>query len=427
MMSDADKLLVAILKHKDTDLLFKIKREWLDKAELPKLQYILDYLGTHDELVGIKTFCAGYSLDRTEVDSRPGVYLRAVRNRFLFMEISDKIPNIIKSAKKDPAISLKLLTQLASELNQDENTDSTDTNYSDVAATRIDRYKERILNEGITYSSMGDPILDQVFMGYGKTDLITMGGRAGSKKTFLLCFLAVLADVVLPEEYGKILFFTNEMSTEQILDRMDAIRFSLPFKDFLRGKLSRAQLRAYNEGVSKLTSRIIFIENVYTMAEYNNKLKIYRPGISFVDGSYLMEPEYKGDDWKRITYITRYLKRVHKLMGIPCVNTTQLKRSSGTKESNTSFGAQDDFAYASSYTQDSDIAIRMFADKEMMFRNEVGMQIAKGRNVDALQIPVFVANLTKMDFHFILTDANGEEVSNDPAPVNKKPNAVKWN
>lgn len=431
MMSTADKLLVSILKYGDSTLLFRIKDEWLDSSELPKLRYILDYIGKHDELVGIKTFCDEYGLNRKEVDSRPGVYFRSVKERYVFAKIANDIPTIIKNAKKDVAGSLNKLTELVSHLNNDEDTDSIDTHYSEAASTRIEKYKERVANKGVMYLSMGHPVLDEVFSGYGKTSLVTIGGRAGSKKTWLMCFLALLADTILPDDFGPIMFLSNEMSTDEILDRMDAIRFTLPFGDFLKGKLSRQQFKRYEQGVSLLdASRIIFLENVYTMGEYNNKLRIYRPSLSFIDGSYLMEPEYKGDDWKRITYVTRYLKRIHKTMGIPCTNSTQLKRATGKGQSNTSFNAQDDFAYASSYTQDSDVAIRMFADKEMMFRSEVGMEVAKGRNVDGTQIPVFVANMVKMDFHFLLTDANGEEVipidNNDTAPVNTKTTKVKW-
>jgi replicative DNA helicase len=430
MMSTADKLLVSILKYGDSTLLFRIKDEWLDSSELPKLRYILDYIGKYDELVGVKAFCDEYSLNRKEVDSRPGVYFRSVKDRYKFARIANDIPSIIKNAKKDIDGSLHQLTELVSHLNNDEDTDSIDTRYSDAARTRLDKYKERVASKGIMYLSMGHPVLDEVFLGYGKTSLITIGGRAGSKKTFLLCFLALLADAILPDDYGPIMFLSNEMSTDEILDRMDAIRFHLPFGEFLRGKLTRQQYKRYEKGVSLLDdSRIIFLENVYTMKEYNNKLRIYRPGLSFIDGSYLMEPEYKGDDWKRITYVTRYLKRIHKTIGSPCVNSTQLKRATGKNQKATSFDAQDDFAYASSYTQDSDIAIRMYADKEMVFRSEVGMEIAKGRNVDSTQIPVFVANMVKMDFHFVLTDANGEEVGtpNDPTPVTPVKNTkVKW-
>lgn len=432
MMSAADKLLVAILKYKDDTLLFRVKDEWFDTSEIPKLRFVLDYIGKHDELVGVKTFCSTYSLDASEADSRPGVYFRQVRERYLFTEVADKVPDIIKNAKKNPSKSVKDLAELVSKLSSDEDVDSIDVRYSENADDRVDKYKTRVANSGITYSSMGNPILDEIFMGYTETDLITIGGRAGSKKTFMLCYLAILADEVLPEQFGNITFLTNEMSIEQIIDRMDCIRFHLPFGDFLRGRLLRPDVVRYRKGTSSLTkSRIVFMENVYTMDEYHQKMKIYRPGLAFIDGSYLMEPEYKGDDWKRITYITRRLKRIAKTMKIPHVNTTQLKRASGGKQSSTSFGAQDDFAYASSYTQDSDVAIKMYADKEMQYRNEVGMEIAKGRNIDVQKIPVFVANLVKMDFHFILTDANGDETE---PPVNstlktnpaKKSTKVTW-
>jgi hypothetical protein len=75
---------------------------------------------------------------------------------------------------------------------------------------------------------------------------------------------------------------------------------------------------------------------------------------------------------------------------------------------------QDEFAFANSYSADSDIAFRMYADADMLFRQEVGMQIAKGRRIDATRIIVFLSNLTKMEFDFFEESEVIDELNTTP-------------
>lgn len=407
-MTIADKLFLAILKYSDIKMLTKIQRDWLDSSEIPKYNYIIEYYKDNQELVGLKSFCSQFKLDPDEADSRPSLYLKNLKERFIFAEISERVPSLLKKAKSNPRQVLDLLTELVGELNSEEGT-STDSRYSDDVDERKLAYSERRKNDGVTYLSMGHPLLDKLFNGYGKTDLITFAGRAGSKKTWLLCYLAVICELTLPEGFNDILFITNEMTSEQIRDRMDVIRFELPFSPFLKGQLNRGEYQRFLKGLDTLEdtrSRLILSENVSTLDEVAEKIILYRPSITFIDGSYLLDQQIQKQEWERIQIITRSLKKIAKNKTHPCpiINTTQMKRGSGKKSSGTSFDAQDEFAFGNSYVQDSDIAIRMFSDKEMQFRQEVGLQIAKGRNVDSLIQPLFIANLNKPLFDFALSE-----------------------
>ena len=93
-----------------------------------------------------------------------------------------------------------------------------------------------------------------------------------------------------------------------------------------------------------------------------------------------MEPE-REEGWEKIVYVTRNLKRLAKNTKTPIINTTQLKRGSAKSSSKFALDGQDDFAYSSSYSQDSDIAMRMFQDADMKFHDIVGIEVVKGRRV----------------------------------------------
>lgn len=411
-MTAADKALIACLKHKDADCLVSINREWLDADELVRYNFCIDYYRDHGELMGARTFCAQYSLDALQADSRPGIYVRQLKNRFIFGEITENVPALLRKAKDKPREVLQQLTDLVSALNSEESV-STDSKYEHGKDERLALYDERIGNNGVTHLSFGNKLLDKLFYGVQKNDLITFAGKGGSKKTWLMCYLAMLMEAVLPEDMNDLLFVTNEMSAEEIKGRMDCIRFNLPYGAFLDGTLSRAQYRRYATGIADLKySRIQFVDGCDTLVELSHKILLYRPSCTFIDGSNLLESTYKGDEWKKILYITRNLKRItrNKHFPAPIINTTHLRRGSGKGAKSTSFDAQDEFAGGITYVNDSDLAIMMYADKEMMFRNEVGLQVAKGRRVEAGIDPLFLANLNLPAFDFFL-EADAPPVS----------------
>lgn len=410
-MNVVDQFLIAVLKHKDLDSLGSLNTEWVDDKELRRYKFISDYYKEHSELPGIRSFVSTYKLDETDADSKPKYYLGKIKERYIYTELADKVPSLLKTKlKADPIATLDEFRLLLSGLNLDSAA-TKDVSYSDKATLRYEDYLKRKTTKGVTYLSMGHPVLDKLFYGFGKTDLITLGGRAGSRKTFTLCKLALLTEDVLPETYGDILFISNEMNEEQIARRLDAIKYHLPYESFLRGTLSRRQAEYYKERLEELehtNSRLKILHNCKTIDELAFKIGLYKPSLVMVDGSYLMEPKLK-EGWEKLTFITRQLKQLTKDFCIPIINTTQLKRASGKGEKSTSFDAQDDFAYSNSFNQDSDLAIRMYQDKDMVYRQEVGWQIAKGRELNSEIGVTFKCNLTTMDLDFVETGTEATE------------------
>ena len=102
------------------------------------------------------------------------------------------------------------------------------------------------------------------------------------------------------------------------------------------------------------------------------------------------------EGWEKIAYITRNLKRIAKSFKTPIINTTQLRRGSGKTGSKFALDGQDDFAYGSSFVQDSDIAIRMFQTADMKYNELVGLEVVKGRRAPAGTTLTFQNDLSNM-------------------------------
>lgn len=403
-MTQLEELIISCLKENDSRTLSVIQKEWLEGKEKRQYLKVMDYFRSEGELMGVKSFCSTYHLSEYDVDAKPSFYLKQLRERYIFTQISDKVPRILTGVKDNPREKLEQLQELVGTLASDT-TCNNDVLYSTDPDKRIEAYNERMKSLGVTYLSMGCEDMDRLFFGYGREDLITIGGKAGQGKTWVICYLTYLLDRVITEyetahetKLGDILFISNEMSKDEIIERLDCIRFHLPYQKFLSGTLSDGELKMYKKGLRRLKrhrSHIRIIYSCMTIDDLAVNLGLYQPSAVFVDGSYLMEPKLP-EGWEKITYVTRNLKRLAKGFRCPIINTTQLKRKTGTKSSGSSLDGLDDFAYSTSFGQDSDIAIRMYQDADMKFHDVVALEVAKGRRVVSGTTILFENNLDKM-------------------------------
>lgn len=402
-MKVGEQLFVSCLKRKDHKILSVVQKQWLDDDEALQYRCIMEYYREHGEMMGLRTFVDKFGLDSSGADSRPAYYLNALKERYIFATVSEKVPKILKGIKSDPRGRLSEFQSLIAMLSVDA-VESKDTLYSDDIETRIEEYKKRTEKMGVTHLSMGAPDMDATFYGYRKNDLITIGGKAGVGKSWLMLYLAFLLEGVvkerceLGETLGDILFITNEMGEDEIKERIDCLKFHLPFEAFQKGTLTERERKRYFQGLKKLTSEPSKLRIVYscqTIDELSTYIGLFQPSAVFIDGSYLMESRMQ-EGWEKIVYITRNLKRLAKNFSVPIINSTQLKRGSSKTASKYSLDGQDDFAYSNSYSQDSDLAIRMFQDADMKFHDVVGCEVVKGRRVKGNTTFVFQNDLTNM-------------------------------
>ena len=261
---------------------------------------------------------------------------------------------------------------------------------------------KNVLHTGITLEK---DIIDTY---YGFTidgdHLFCLGDFTVTHNTWLLTYMTYLLEKVLLEKeamgetFGDILFISNEMGEEEIKERLDCIKFRLPYESFLKGTLTEREKGRYYRGLETLKkgrSKIRIVYSCQTIDELSTYMGLYQPSAVFIDGSYLMEGKMQ-EGWEKIVYITRNLKRIAKNFKTPIINTTQLKRGSNKSGSKFALDGQDDFAYSSSYAQDSDIAIRMFQDADMKFHDLIGCEVVKGRRVVSGTTLVFQNDLNSM-------------------------------
>ena len=283
----------------------------------------------------------------------------------------------------------------------------------------VRRQVKNVLHTGITLEK--DIVDDYYGFTIDGDHLFCLEDFTVTHNTWLLVFLAYLLEKVLIKKesegshYGDILFISNEMGEDEIKERLDCIHFSLPYKNFLEGNLTAREKRRYYRGLKELRtakSRIRIVYSCQTIDELTTLIGLYQPSAVFIDGSYLMEGKMT-EGWEKIVFITRNLKRLAKNFQTPIINTTQLRRGASKTNSKVALDGQDEFAYSSSYTQDSDIAIRMFQDADMKFHDIVGCEVVKGRRVISGTTLLFQNDLSNMCLSVTL-----------PAETSKEPEVI---
>lgn len=387
------------------------KSEWFDEKERRGYTFVREYFKEHGELPSLEVYLDKFKLGVPGTLGRPGFYLRELKNRHISTSLTSEIPKIMAALGTDPTAGLTQLQETIGKLKTDTFI-SRDVTYSDVAKDRFKAYQERVATKGVVHLSTGVDTFDKTFYGYRSADLITIGGRSGIGKSWLLIYLALQLEAALKEAaeagtiWGPILFITNEMPEDEIIERVDCLKFKLPYADFMDGTLKRVHKIRYKRALEKLEDEGSFIRfhyNCSTIEELNILIDMHEPCLVVLDGSYLMEQQL-GEGWEKITFITRNLKSIAKSKRTPIINSTQLRRATGKGSHKMSIDAQDDFAYSQSYTMDSDIALRMYQTADMVFNSEIGIEVAKGRRIKPNTRYIFTNNLTTMEQTIVLEE-----------------------
>lgn len=222
----------------------------------------------------------------------------------------------------------------------------------------FDFYAELTKNPGsLRGYSTGWPTIDLATMGLQPGQLVTLVGPPKAGKSAVLL---AIADAI-QRAGNDTLLVSFEMSYEEMVARWTGIRAHLNYRRLLKGQMSEVDERRMEKVLAKLKkgeSKLILSEDVSSTTTVSGiiaKIQQHKPKVLLIDGVYLMDDENgepKGSS-AAITNITRSLKRVAQVFGIPIVITTQTLYSKmrGQSIKASSIG------YSSSFGQDSDTVI----------------------------------------------------------------------
>lgn len=263
------------------------------------------------------------------------------------------------------------------------------TSIEQILTESFDRMEELHRNKGALRGiRTGYRDLDNMTAGLQRSDLIILAARPAMGKTTLVTNLAYNVATVNKQ---SVLFFSLEMSKEQLVDRMLADASGVDAWNIRTGNLSDEDFSKLSEAMGEMAEAPIFIDDKPGLSVLEMRTKARRAahdaplGLIIVDYLQLMQGSSKSSEGNRVqevSEISRGLKLIAREMNVPVIALSQLSRS--VESRSPQVPQLSDLRESGSIEQDADIV--MFIYREAYYNPETEREnitdliIAKHRN-----------------------------------------------
>ena len=251
--------------------------------------------------------------------------------------------------------------------------------------------KEKFLNPALPGLASGFQNLDLLTQGFQKSDLIIIAGRPSIGKTAfsLNILLNVIKNLRLP-----VLFFSLEMSKEQIMYRLLAIETNINQTRLKSGKLYQNDWIKLNKIIKIMSKLPLFIDDSADLSINSIRSKIKtiileqtKIGLVIIDYLQLMQNLKRKNENRvqELSQITRSLKNIAREFNIPIIALSQLSRNVENRID--SKPVLSDLRESGSIEQDADLVLMLYKTKSANFSSNndqtvslIDLIIAKQRN-----------------------------------------------
>ena len=175
--------------------------------------------------------------------------------------------------------------------------------------------------------------IDAVTLGWQPSDLIIIAARPSMGKT---AFVLTMARNMCVELKTPVDFFSLEMSSVQLMNRLIVAETQLSSKDLRTGNLTPAQWTHLEKQTVELGRSPLFIDDTPALSVYEFRSKARRlktqHDIQLIIIDYLQlmtasTPETRGNREQEVSLISRTLKAIAKELNVPIIALSQLSRN----------------------------------------------------------------------------------------------------
>jgi len=251
--------------------------------------------------------------------------------------------------------------------------------------------KEKSLNPSLPGLSSGYEDLDSLTQGFQKSDLIIIAGRPSMGKTALGLNISLN---VIKESKLPVLFFSLEMSKEQIMYRLLSIESGISQTRLKSGKLYQTDWLKLNKIINMMSKFPFFIDDTPDLSIQDIKSKIKtilfeqaQIGLIIIDYLQLMQnPKSQIENRvQELSQITRALKNIARQFNIPIIALSQLSRNVENRMDKKPILS--DLRESGSIEQDADLVLMLYQNKDLNIKQNENRDyylteliIAKQRN-----------------------------------------------
>ena len=306
-------------------------------SQIPNLIYFEDYIRLiKDKFLRRSLIKLGYKIINTS-------YVTNISLEHLLRTLEDELFNLNNQTSVEPSsTSIELLNTIFTDL------------------------KIKFLNPSLPGLSSGFESLDQITQGFQKSDLIILAGRPSMGKTALS--LNILLNIIKKTQL-PIIFFSLEMSRQQIMYRLLSLETNLNQLHLKNGELNQNDWIKLNKSIKVLSKLPLFIEDNPNLSiqDLRAKLKsIYfeqtQLGIIIIDYLQLINNSGSKTDNRaqELAQLTRSLKNLAREFNIPILVLSQLSRNVDTRMDQKP--VLSDLRESGSIEQDADLVLLLYKD-----------------------------------------------------------------
>ena len=279
--------------------------------------------------------------------------------------------------------------------------------------------------------------LDRVTSGWQASDLIIIAARPGMGKT---AFALSMARNIAIDYKKAVGFFSLEMSSEQLVNRLIASEAQLEANKLRKGDLADHEMIQLHEKIKYLSEAPIFIDDTPALtifelrAKARRLVKNHKVGILIIDYLQLMHAGGNaGNREQEISTISRSLKGIAKELKIPVIALSQVNRG---VESRSGVGSKrpmlSDLRESGSIEQDADIVTFIYRPEYYKIfewdngddsRGQAEIMIAKHRNGSLANIRLkFTAEFARFSNLDYMDDLNDNDESSSMISISSSMN-----
>ena len=248
------------------------------------------------------------------------------------------------------------------------------TSIEEILDESFERLDELYKNKGsLRGIKTGYRDLDNMTAGLQRSDLIILAARPAMGKTTLVTNLAYNVATI---EKKSVLFFSLEMSKEQLVDRMLADAAGVDSWNIRTGNLSDNDFAKLSEAMGEMAEAPIYIDDTPGVSVLEMRTKARRAahenelGLIIIDYLQLMQgsgsSQAQGNRVQEVSEISRGLKLLARELNVPVIALSQLSRSVESRQPQIPQLA--DLRESGSIEQDADIV--MFIYREAYYNPE---------------------------------------------------------
>jgi replicative DNA helicase len=234
--------------------------------------------------------------------------------------------------------------------------------------------KEKSVNPTLAGLASGFYALDSLTQGFQKSDLIIIAGRPSMGKT---AFSLNIALNVIKNSKLPVLFFSLEMSKEQIMYRVLSLETSIHQMRLKSGKLYPNDWVKLSKMIKIIAKFPLFIDDTSELSvnDIRSKLKTFlfeqnQIGLVVVDYLQLIKSSSLKNETRvnELSEITRSLKIIAREFNIPVIALSQLSRNVENRLDKKPILS--DLRESGSIEQDADLVLMLYRNKYYTLRSD---------------------------------------------------------